>query len=91
MEAQDQHVIGVDRTRLLHPRPVLREQVRRQPGEQILRRQEGGILLDEAMDGEVADGEFKTHDGSLPQAGGGTEILTKGRLSIRSWNASSFG
>ena len=91
LEAQDQNVIGVERARLPHPRPVLREQVRRQRRQQIQRRQERGFLLDDAMDGEIADGELETHDSFLPQAGGGTEILTEGRLSILSWKASSFG
>ena len=92
LEAQDQRVAVVDRAGLFHPRPVLRQQLRRQPGQHLQRRQEGGFLLDDAMDGEIADGEFQAH-GIVPvnYAGGGTEIFTDGRSSIFWWKASSFG
>ena len=65
LETQDQHVAGVERAGLLHPCPVFREQLRRQSGQHLQRRQEGGFLLDEAMDGEIADGEFQAHGNFL--------------------------
>ena len=82
LEAQDQHVAVVDRAGLLHPRPVLRQQFRRQVGQHVQRRQEGGFLLDDAMDGEIADAEFQTHGNFLVTLAGGSEIFTEGRSSI---------
>jgi hypothetical protein len=61
LEAQDQHVLVVERTGLLHPRPVLRQQLRRQARQHFQRRQEGGFLLDDAVNGEIADGELEAH------------------------------
>jgi hypothetical protein len=61
LETQDQHVVVVDRVGLSHPRPVLRQKLRRQPGQHVERRQEGGFLLDETVDGEVAERELETH------------------------------
>ena len=61
LETQDQHVVGVERAGLLHPRPVLRQQLRRQARQHLQRRQEGGFLFDDAMDGEIADDEFQIH------------------------------
>lgn len=81
LEAQDQYVAVVERLGLLHPRPVFREPLRRQAGQQIQRRQESGFLLDDAMNGEIAGGEFEAH--AIPAyAGGGTETFTDGRCSI---------
>jgi hypothetical protein len=70
LETQDQHVIGVDRAGLLHPGPVFGQQLRRQRGQHIQGRQERGFLLDDAMDGEVAGGEFQAHDKLLRSGGG---------------------
>ena len=61
LKAQDQRVVGVDRASIAHPRPVLGQQVRRQSGKQVQRRQERGFLLDDAMNGEIAGGEFEAH------------------------------
>ena len=41
--------------------PVLRQQFRRQAREHFERGQEGGFLLDDAVDREVADGKFEAH------------------------------
>ena len=62
LEAEDQHVVVVERAGLLHPRPVLRQDFRRQARQHLQGRQEGGFLFDDTVDGEVADGEFQAHD-----------------------------
>ena len=62
LEAQDQHVLVVERAGLLHPRPVLRQHFRRQARQHFQRRQEGGFLFDNTVNGEVAGGEFEAHD-----------------------------
>ncbi len=83
LEAQHQHVIAVERIGLPHPRPVLRQQLRRQRRKYLERGQERGFLLDDSMDGEIADIEFAAHDQALPiYAAGGAEIFTDGRSSI---------
>ena len=64
LKTQDQHVLRIERGRLPHPRPVFRQQVRRQAGQHLQCRQEGGFLLDDAVDGETADGELKAHGNS---------------------------
>ena len=61
LETQDQHVVVVERTGLLHPRPVLGQQLRRQARQHLKRRQEGRLLFDDAVDGEIADGKFQAH------------------------------
>ena len=61
LEAQDQYVVVVERVRAPHPRPVLCEPLRRKAGQQIQCRQECGFLLDDAMNGEIAGGEFEAH------------------------------
>jgi hypothetical protein len=58
LETQDQHVGFVDRACPPHPRPVLGQQLRRQPRQHLQRWQERGFLLDDTMDDEIADGEF---------------------------------
>jgi hypothetical protein len=61
LKAQDQRVGGVDRPRIAQltadSRPGGRESVRKQ----ITHRQERGLLLDEAVNREVAVGEFEAH------------------------------
>jgi hypothetical protein len=37
---------------------VFVQHLRRERGKQIERRQEGGFLLDDALDGEIGNGEF---------------------------------
>jgi hypothetical protein len=64
LETQDQHVLRIQRGRLSHPRPVFRQQVRRQAGQHLQCRQEGGFLLDDAVDGEIADAQRETHGNS---------------------------
>ena len=92
LKAQDQHVVGVDRAGLVQPAPVLREQFFRQRREQVERGQERRFLLDDAVNGEIAVGEFQTDGGSfVVYALGGTEIWIDGRLSIRSLKASRLG
>jgi hypothetical protein len=44
---------------------VFREQLRRQARQHFERRQEGGFLFDDAMNGKIADGEFEAH-GNVP-------------------------
>jgi len=61
LKAQDQRVGGVDRPRIAEPVPVLGQEVGSQSGKQIMHRQERGLLLDEAVNGEVAGGEFEAH------------------------------
>jgi hypothetical protein len=61
VEAQDQHVVVVDRAGLFHPRLVLGEPLRRQAGQHIERGQERGLLLDDAVNGKIAGGELQTH------------------------------
>ena len=81
LEAQDQYVTVVERLGCFIHAPVFREPFRRQAGQHLQRRQESGFLLDDAMNGEIADGEFEAH--AIPAyAGGGTEIFTDGRSSI---------
>ena len=82
LEAQHQHVIVVERARRAHPRAVLGQQFRRQARQHLQCRQERHLLLDDAMDREIADGEFQTHFRFPAYAGGGTEIFTEGRSSI---------
>jgi hypothetical protein len=81
LKTQDQHVAGVDRAGLLHPWPVLGQHLRRQAGEQVQRRQEGGFLLDDAMDGEVADGKAFGHGICLSRIG-------SARVICREWTES---
>jgi hypothetical protein len=59
LETQDQHVFVVERSGLLHLRTVLGQKLRRQAGQHFQRRQESGFLLDDAMDGEVADAKLQ--------------------------------
>jgi hypothetical protein len=54
LKAQDQRVGGVDRPRVAQPPPVLGQEVGSQSGKQIMHRQERGLLLDEAVNGEAA-------------------------------------
>src|SRR5258708_7952247 len=61
LETQDQHVLRIDRPGFSHPRPGLRKQLRRERGQHIQGMEEGGFLLDHAMDAEIADGEFESH------------------------------
>ncbi len=61
LKAQDQRVGGVDRPRIAQPLPVLGQEVGSQSGKHIMHRQERGLLLDEAVNGEVAGGEFEAH------------------------------
>ena len=61
LEAQDQHAVVVERAGLLHPRPVLRQDFRRQAWQHFEGRQKGGFLFDDAVDGEVADCKFQAH------------------------------
>ena len=65
LEAQDERVGVVERTGLLHPSAIFGEHVRRQIWQHVLRLQERGFLLDDAMDREVTDGKFQFHDGFL--------------------------
>ncbi len=39
--------------------------LRRQAGQHLQRRQESGFLLDDAVNGEIADGEFQAHGNLL--------------------------
>jgi hypothetical protein len=61
LEAQDQHIVAVERAGLLHPGPVLRQDFRRQARQHFEGRQKGGFLFDDAVDGEVADCKFQAH------------------------------
>jgi hypothetical protein len=61
LETQDQHVVGVERAGLLHPRPVLGQDFRRQARQHLQRRQQGGFLFDDAVNGEIADGKLEAH------------------------------
>src|SRR4029079_14257329 len=91
LEAQQQYVLLVQRFGLPHPCPVLGQPLGRQSRQHLQRRNERAFLLDDAMDGEVADGELQAHENSRCYAAGGTEIFTEGRSSIFWWKASSFG
>jgi hypothetical protein len=61
LKAQDQRVGRVDRPRIAQPLPVLSREVGSQSGEHIMHRPERGLLLDEAVNGEVAGGEFEAY------------------------------
>ena len=55
LECEDEHVVGIDGAGLLQPWPVPGQRLRRQARQHVERGQERGFLLDDAMDGEVAD------------------------------------
>jgi hypothetical protein len=61
LKTQDQNVLAIERASRSHPLPIFGEQLSRQSGQQILRGQEGGFLLDDAMDDKIADAEFEAH------------------------------
>jgi len=91
LEAQQQDVLVIQRLRFAHPCPVLGQHFARQPRQHLKRRDERGFLLDDTMDGEIADRVCEAHENSCDYAGGGTEIFTEGRSSIFWWKASSLG
>ncbi|MGC0321122.1 hypothetical protein ABIG06_001751 [Bradyrhizobium sp. USDA 326] len=91
LETQQQHVLLVQRPGLTHPLPILGQHLRRQSRQYLQGRNEGRLLLDDAMNGEIADRELEAHENSRCYAAGGTEIFTEGRSSIFWWKASSFG
>ncbi|WP_453975712.1 hypothetical protein [Bradyrhizobium elkanii] len=65
LERQDQGVAVVERAGGLHPAAVLGEHVRRQSGQHVVRGQERRLLLDDAMNGEIAGGKLQPHGDSL--------------------------
>ncbi|MCP1747854.1 hypothetical protein J2R73_009873 [Bradyrhizobium japonicum] len=64
LEAQEQHVLLVQRLGLPHPCPVLGQHLGRQSRQHVQCRDERGLLLDDAMDGEIADRVFQAHENS---------------------------
>ena len=76
LEAQDQHVVVIDRAGLFHPRLVLSEPLRRECRQHVERGQERGFLLDDAVNAEIAGGQFETHGFSFTDG-----MITLARMS----------
>ena len=92
LEAHDERIGVVERAGRLQPLPVFGEHFGRKGRQHVMRLQELTFLLDDALDGEIADIELQAHfETSADYAAGGTDIFTDGRSSIFLLNASSFG